>query len=99
MMLIRALRDAERSWAAALVGEHFGSSAVVSRGALHDTRALPGLIALDAGARCGLLHCRIDGRDIEVVVLIACRPRLGIGRRLLGRWRRSPGHEEPGASG
>lgn len=98
MVLIKALLEAERSWAAAVVGEHFGCP-VVSRGALHDTRALPGLIALDAGARRGLLQYRSDGRDIEVVVLIACRPRLGIGRRLLGRWRRSPGHEEPGASG
>lgn len=82
-MLVRALLEAERPWAAALVREHFGSPTVVSRGALHDTRSLPGLIALDAGERCGLLHYRVDGGEFQVVVLIASRPRRGIGRRLL----------------
>lgn len=82
-MLVRALVDAERPWAAALVREHFGSPTVVPRGALHDTRSLPGLIALDAGERCGLLHYRLDGGELEIVVVIACHPRRGIGRRLL----------------
>ena len=50
-MLVRALLEAERSWAAALVAEHFGSATVVSRGVLHDTCSLPGLIALSSGQR------------------------------------------------
>ena len=82
-MLVRALLEAERSWAAALVAEHFGSATVVSRGVLHDTGSLPGLIALSSGQRIGLLHYRPEGDQLEVVVLIARQPRQGVGRRLL----------------
>src|SRR5690606_626428 len=82
-MLIKALAVADRAWAAALVEERFGSPTVVSRAVLHDTRALPGLVVLEAGERCGLLQYRSAGGELEVVVVIACRPRRGIGRRLL----------------
>lgn len=82
-MLVRALLEADRAWAAALVAEHFGSTAVVSRGVLHDTRSLPGLIAQEDGHRIGLLQHRRAADQMEIVVLIACRPRHGIGRRLL----------------
>ena len=57
-MLVRALLEADRAWAAALVAEHFGSTAVVSRSVLHDTRSLPGLIAREDGHRIGLLQHR-----------------------------------------
>lgn len=77
-MLVRALLEAERSWAAALVAEHFGSSSLVSRGVLHDSRWLP---ALGAGEHLGLLHYCVDGDELEVVV--ACHPRRGVGWRLL----------------
>ena len=90
-MLVRALLEAERSWAAALVAEHFGSATVVSRGVLHDTCSLPGLIALSSGQRIGLLHYRREGDQLEVVVLIARQPRQGVGRRLLEAGRRSLG--------
>ena len=82
-MLVRPLHDADRPWAAALVAEHFGATAVISRGVLHDTRVLPGLIALRDGRRSGLLQYRRKAEQLEIVVLIACRPRQGIGRRLL----------------
>jgi GNAT superfamily N-acetyltransferase len=82
-MLVRALRAADRAWAAGLVADHFGATAVVSRGVLHDTRLLPGLIALTEGRRSGLLQYRRDADQLEIVVLIACRPRQGIGRYLL----------------
>jgi ribosomal protein S18 acetylase RimI-like enzyme len=80
---VRELVEAERSWAATVVALHFGSTTVVSRGVLHDTRSLPGLLALRAGERLGLLHYRVDGDELEVVVVIACRLRRGAGRRLL----------------
>ena len=82
-MLVRALRAADRLLAAALVAEHFGSTTVVSRGVLHDTRVLPGLIALQHGPRSGLLQYRRDVGQLEIVVLIACRPRQRVGRCLL----------------
>jgi ribosomal protein S18 acetylase RimI-like enzyme len=82
-MLVRELLEADRPWAAALVARHFGSAAVVSRGVLHDTRALPGLVVVDQGERIGLLQYRRAAEELEIVVLIACRPRRGVGRRLL----------------
>jgi hypothetical protein len=97
-MLVSALLESERSWGAARVKEHFGSPIVVSRRLLHHTRSLPGLVALRAGARCKLLHYRPVDDQLEIVVLIACRPRLGIGVRSR-QSRRSPEHEEPGESG
>jgi ribosomal protein S18 acetylase RimI-like enzyme len=82
-MLVRALIEADRAWAAALVAEHFGATAVASRGVLHDARSLPGLIAQERGQRVGLLQYRLVADQLEVVVLIARPPRQGIGRRLL----------------
>jgi GNAT superfamily N-acetyltransferase len=82
-MLVRALVEVDRAWAAALVVEHFGATALVSRGVLHDARSLPGLIAQEGGQRVGLLQYRRVADQLEVVTLIASRPRQGIGRRLL----------------
>jgi ribosomal protein S18 acetylase RimI-like enzyme len=82
-MLVRELRETDRSWAAALVSAHFGSTAIVSRGVLHDTDVLPGLVAEEQGERIALLQYRRAANQLEIVVLIACRPRQGGGRRLL----------------
>jgi ribosomal protein S18 acetylase RimI-like enzyme len=82
-MLVRELRETDRSWAAALVAAHFGSTATMSRGVLHDTDVLPGLVAEEQGERIGLLQYRRAADQLEIVVLIAYRPREGGGRRLL----------------
>jgi GNAT superfamily N-acetyltransferase len=82
-METRELTREDRSWAASLVARHNTSSRVVSRGVLHDTLTLPGLIAEGEGVPLGLLHYRVTGEDLEVVVLIAVRRRQGVGRLLL----------------
>jgi GNAT superfamily N-acetyltransferase len=82
-MLVRELLETDRPWAAALVARHFGSSAVVSRGVLHDTRLLPRMVVVDQGGPSGLLQYHRVADQLEIVVLIACRPRHGVGRRLL----------------
>jgi GNAT superfamily N-acetyltransferase len=82
-MRVRKLLEADRPWASALVAEHFGSTAVVSRGVLHDARVLPGLIALRGERPVGLLQYDIEAAQCQIVVLIACRRRQGIGRLLL----------------
>jgi len=73
----------DRSWAERLVSQRFGSARVVSRGVLHDTITLPGLIAVRDGIPAGLLQYHVVGAQFEVVVLIAVRPRQGVGRFLL----------------
>ena len=88
-MIIRALEDRDRDWAEGLISSHFGSSRVVSRGVLHETRLLPGLVAEDADIPIGLLQYRIEKSQCEVVVLIAVRKREGIGTALLQALRRT----------
>jgi GNAT superfamily N-acetyltransferase len=83
-METRELSDHDRSWAADLVSQHNASARVVSRGVLHDTVTLPGLIAESDGVPVGLLHYRVAGEELEVVVLVAARRRQGVGRLLLG---------------
>ena len=82
-METRELTRDDRSWAASLVVRQNASSRVVSRGVLHDTLTLPGLIAESEDVPLGLLHYRVTGEDLEVVVLIAVRRRQGVGRLLL----------------
>jgi GNAT superfamily N-acetyltransferase len=80
---VRELGIEDRPWAERLVSDHFASPRIVSRGVLHDARALPGLVAESEGARVGLLQYRVAGEELEVVVLIAVPPRRGAGGSLL----------------
>ena len=82
-MDIRSLKPSDRQWSDAIVGEHFGSTLVVSRERSHDASKLPGLIAMQDGLPVGLLLFRIDAGGCEVVVLVVERPRQGIGTALL----------------
>jgi GNAT superfamily N-acetyltransferase len=82
-MKARELTTDDRGWAERLVSDRFASSRIVSRGVVHDARALPGLIAESEGSPVGLLQYRVVGEQFEVVVLVADRPRRGIGRFLL----------------
>jgi len=82
-MEARELVIDDRAWAERLVSERFASSRIVSRGILHDARNLPGLIAESEGTPVGLLQYQVVGEQFEVVVLIAVRPRQGVGRFLL----------------
>jgi GNAT superfamily N-acetyltransferase len=82
-MEARELTRDDRSWAARLVARQNASSRVASRGVLHDTLTLPGLIAERQGVPVGLLHYHVVGEQLEVVVLISVRRRHGVGRLLL----------------
>jgi GNAT superfamily N-acetyltransferase len=82
-MHIRELTVADIPWVQSWVAEHFGSPRVVSRGVLHDARALSGLVAEVDSKPVGLLQYRRDGSQWEIVVLISLIRRQGIGRKLL----------------
>ena len=83
LITVRELTSNDRDWARAVTASEFGSSQVVSRGSLHDTSRLPGLLAEIGKEIVGLLQYRIHGRECEVVVLVSLRPRIGVGRLLL----------------
>lgn len=82
-MDVRQLLSGDRAWASAQVSEHFASPQIVSRGVLHDTQILPGLIAELAGERLGLLHYALSGAQMEIIVLLNSSARRGVGRALL----------------
>ncbi|MFA5844309.1 MAG: GNAT family N-acetyltransferase [Coriobacteriia bacterium] len=82
-MRVVDLDESHRGWASRVVREHFDSAMVVSRGVLHDTDSLPGLVALSDGAPVGLLRYRLGSDGCEVVVLIAARPGQGVGTALI----------------
>ena len=77
------LEDHDRAWAKRLVSEHFGSARVVSRGILHETFLLPGLVAEDETMPIGFLQYHIEQDQCEVVILVSIRKREGIGTKLL----------------
>lgn len=81
---VRPLDSEDRDWADAAVADHFGSSRLVSRGRLHHTAELPCLAAYSQGDPVGSLHYRLDDAgDLEIVSLVAVKPRCGIGSALL----------------
>jgi len=80
---IRKLTSSDILWVESVVAEHFGSPEVVSRGILHDSRALPGFVAEVQSEPAGLLQYRMVDNQCEVVNLISLIPRQGIGRELL----------------
>ena len=82
-MEIRQLQPTDRAWSDTVVARHFGSSRIVSRRRVHDAAQLPGFVAWTGDVPVGLAEFLIDGLACEVVVLIAERPREGIGAALL----------------
>lgn len=91
-MNIRAQGPADRSWAAAVAADYFGSPQVVSRGILHDTRQLSGIIAEDDSGRIGLLRYRTDGDECEAVTTISPKGRVGMGTAMLQSGERMAAH-------
>lgn len=77
------LGDEHREWAAALTGERWGSTAVVTRGRVHDARRLEGFVALAEGGPAGLVTYRVDGEECELVSLDSIREGLGMGTALV----------------
>lgn len=71
----------------ALIGGVFASSwggpLVVSRGVVHDLRALPTLIAVRGGEPDGVATYRIDGVACELTSLDALTRHVGVGSALL----------------
>jgi len=68
-VIVRPMTDEDRAWAHALIDREWGGLAMVTRGALHDMRVLPGVVAWHEGARVGLATYRLDGAECEVMSL------------------------------
>jgi len=80
---VREVEPADYAWARSFLGQHFGSTKVVSRGVMHQAENLPGFIAIFRGEPSALLtYCVMNG-DLEVVSLHAAIAGRGLGSRLL----------------
>src|SRR5262245_4963714 len=80
---VRELEPADRDWVRSFLGQHFGSTKVVSRGLVHQADDLPGFIALFRGEPSALLTYCVRNGELEVVSLHAAIPGRGLGSRLL----------------
>ncbi len=82
-LTIRSLRDDEREELARVVAESWGSSRVVSRGAVHGVRDLPCLVATDGIRWLGVAAYRVDGDECELVLIETFERGHGTGTALL----------------
>lgn len=80
---IRPVQPSDRDWIVGLITGHWGSTHVVSRGKSHQPDQLPGFIALQNGQPAGLLTCRIEGDQCEIVTLDSLVEGIGIGGALI----------------
>ena len=82
-MRVVALDTSHSAWAESLIGAHFGSTCVVTRGRLHDVTGLPGLVAVESGRPLGVLYHRSASDSCELVAMVASEPGRGAGRALV----------------
>lgn len=81
--MIRPLSRRDRAWVEALLEEHWGSPAVVTRGRVHRADRLPGFVAEHDGEPAGLVTYRIAEAECEVVTLNSLVEDRGLGTALL----------------
>jgi len=82
-MRVVALDGFRSAWAESLIGEHFGSTLVVTRGRLHDVAKLPGLVAVEEERPLGVIYHRCGEDSCEVVAIAVSEPGHGVGRTLV----------------
>ena len=80
--LVRPLAGGDAEWLAT-ASEPVGGLEVVSRGALHHLRQLPGFVAEAGGERVGFASYRLDGDACELVAICSLRERRGVGSALI----------------
>ena len=82
------LDDQYRDWARKLIEDNWGSTKIVTRGKIHDTRELPGFVGLWRHGPAGLVTYRIDGDQCEIISLDSLVEGVGIGNALVDAVRR-----------
>ena len=80
---IRPLVEEDRAWAADLIRQGWGSVEIVSRGVVHNTGRLPGLVACTGSSPVGLATYHLRGPERELVSLDAAERGSGAGTALV----------------
>jgi ribosomal protein S18 acetylase RimI-like enzyme len=82
-IIIREPRPDEHVWVEQQLKGSWGSTAVVSRGQVHDASRLPARVATAGEELVGLATFRVADRECELVTLTALHQGRGIGSALL----------------
>jgi len=80
---IRPLNQSNHKWAMDLIKDVWASTRIISKGKIHDTNELPGIIAIHKNDRVGLLIYNIIGDECEIVSFNSLKENIGIGTALL----------------
>lgn len=84
-LVVRPLTGADRGWLAEKIAGHWGSTALVSRGRVHDALALPGFVAWVGDSPAGVALYHRQGAACELVLIDVWVQRRGAGAALIGR--------------
>ncbi|MBU0637591.1 MAG: GNAT family N-acetyltransferase [Planctomycetes bacterium] len=88
---VRALKPKDREWAVEVLRAAWGDTKVVTRGCIHNTAELPGLVAVLDGEQSGLITYRLAESECEIVTLNSIREGRGVGTALLAAVRQEAG--------
>ncbi|MFX1558389.1 MAG: GNAT family N-acetyltransferase, partial [Promethearchaeota archaeon] len=84
-LTILEVNENDKKWIIQLMEDQWASTRVITRGNVHNTEELPGLIAVQNNMRLGLLIYNIKDFDCEIVSLNSLVKRKGIGSALIQR--------------
>lgn len=80
---IRALAEQDRNWLRALLTQRWHSPRIVTRGRIHQADSLPGFVAESGNGPVGVVTCRLEADQCEVVTLDSLIEGQGVGTALL----------------
>ena len=82
-VIIRPVQSEDRSWVVSFLKDKWGSDIIVSRGKIHQTSHLDGLIATTDDERAGLLTYACANDEYEIVSLNNIVEGKGVGTKLI----------------
>lgn len=82
-MEVRPLASEDTPWVIDFLTEMWGSTAIISRGKVHQGHDLPGFVAEQGGKPLGLITYAIEDGECEFVTLNSLVEGVGIGTELL----------------
>lgn len=80
---ISAIGPSDRPWVVATLREEWGGQTIVTRGQIHETDQLQGLIAISGEERVGLLTYVLANASCEIVSLNSFIQGKGVGSQLI----------------
>jgi ribosomal protein S18 acetylase RimI-like enzyme len=80
---IRPFTKEYKSWATALLTEHWGSARTVSRGQVYQADELPGLVAVEKDKPVGLVTYKTSGKEWEITTMNSRLEGKGAGSALV----------------